>query len=236
MLPEAVLSRTAAVSTSPAFADRGIDEGGADRMHLDRLVAEQEEAGHVEIVDHHVPEQAARGRDVADRRRAGVARQDRDEFHLADLAIGEALAQAREVRVEAAVEADHQRRAGLLDDREAALDARRSKGRPAFRRTPPCRRARRARSGPHASWSACRSGWRRRPGAPRLPRARRSPPRSRRRVPWRRAHAGRRPPRALAFGWAAALRPWMRPMRPAPSTAILIMPRSSWKFGIDVLV
>ena len=38
--------------------------------------------------------------------------------------LGEALAEAREVRVEAAVEADHQRRAGALDDGKAALDAR----------------------------------------------------------------------------------------------------------------
>ena len=42
---------------------------------------------------------------------------------LADLAIREAPAQAREVRIEAAVEADHQRRAGLLDRAEAGLDA-----------------------------------------------------------------------------------------------------------------
>ena len=80
------------------LADRRIDQRGADRVHLDRLVAEQQEAGHVEIVDHHVAEQAARACDVAHRRRAGIARQDGDEFDLADLAVGEPLLQGCEVR------------------------------------------------------------------------------------------------------------------------------------------
>ena len=65
------------------LADRRIDQSRADRMDLDRLLAEQE-ARHVEVVDHHIAEEAARPRDVADRRRRRIARQDRHEFDRAD--------------------------------------------------------------------------------------------------------------------------------------------------------
>ena len=61
--------------------------------------------------------------DVGDRRRPGVARGNRDDFESADRALGDALAQRGEIGIEAAIEADHQRRAGLLDDFEAGANA-----------------------------------------------------------------------------------------------------------------
>ena len=45
-------------------ADRRVDEAGADRVHLDRLLAEQK-ASHVKVMDHHVAKQPARPGDVA---------------------------------------------------------------------------------------------------------------------------------------------------------------------------
>ena len=73
-------------------------------------------------MDHHVPEEATGPGDIGDRRRGRVARQDRDEFDRADLSRGEPLLEGTEMRVEPAVEADHQRRAGPLDHPEAAAD------------------------------------------------------------------------------------------------------------------
>ena len=46
-----------------------------------------------------------------------------DDFESADRALGDALAQRGEIGIEAAIEADHERRAGLLDDFEAGADA-----------------------------------------------------------------------------------------------------------------
>ena len=172
------------------LADLRIDQRGAHRMNFHRLVAEQQEPRHVEIVDHHVAKQAAGRGDVADGRRAGIARQDRHEFDLAHFAVGQAAAQAREIRIEAAVEADHQRRAGFLDDSRGRPRCAGSTDRRAFRRTPPCRRERRARSNPHGWWWACRPGWRQRPNARRCRRGTRLRRRWRRRVPALRVACG----------------------------------------------
>ena len=65
--------------------DRLVDQRRPHRADRDRLLAEQE-PGHVEIVDHHVAEQAARARDIGDRRRPGIARGDRDDLERADRA------------------------------------------------------------------------------------------------------------------------------------------------------
>ena len=122
MRPLAVRISTAAVSTSPAWADRRIDQRRAEREDLDRLLGE-EEAGHVEVMDHHVAEEPARALDILDRRRTGIARDHADDLDRAGLAGAEAAFERGEVRVEAAVEADHQRLAGFADHLEAAADA-----------------------------------------------------------------------------------------------------------------
>ena len=75
------------------LADRLVDEGGAEREDLDRLFG-QEEARHVEIMDHHVAEEAARALDVIDRRRRGIARDHRDDLDGAGLARAQTLLQA----------------------------------------------------------------------------------------------------------------------------------------------
>ncbi len=85
-----------------------------------------EEARHVEIVDHHVAEQAAGASRCSS---TGGGPGSREMIVTSSTSptspSARRLLQAGEIRVEAAVEADHQRRAGLLDDREAGLDARR---------------------------------------------------------------------------------------------------------------
>ena len=106
------------------LADGRIDQIGADGMDLDRLLAEQE-ARHVEIVDHHVAIETAGALDIAHRRRAGIARQDGDQLDAAGLAGRDAAVHIGEARIEAAVEADHQLALGRGDDLQAGLDARR---------------------------------------------------------------------------------------------------------------
>jgi hypothetical protein len=153
ILPEAVIICTAAVSTSPASPMPLSTSALPSACTVDEILAD-EEAGHVEIVDHHVAEQPARAGDVADRRRRRIARDDGDELDVADLATANPLLQRREIRVEAPVEADHQRHAGLFHHRQQCFDALDSRATPAFRRGWPCRPAPPARSGRHA----CRWG------------------------------------------------------------------------------
>ncbi len=74
-------------------------------------------------MDHHVAKQAAGALDVGDRRRGRVARQDGDELDIAGSTFGQPLLQGGEIRIEAAVEADHQRDAGLLDPGQRLADA-----------------------------------------------------------------------------------------------------------------
>ncbi len=106
----------------PRRADGRIDQRRSRRIDGDRLLAEQE-ARHVEIVDHHVAEEAAGALDVFDGRRRGVARQDRDDLHRADFSGPDARLQRLEGRVEPAVEADHQRYAARRHAIEGPPDA-----------------------------------------------------------------------------------------------------------------
>ena len=119
----AVFISTAAVSTSPASPIAGIDQRRAQREDLDRLLAEQE-ARHVEIMDHHVAEQPAR---ALRRSRPAAATGSREITLTISIAPASParsrVSQRGEIRVEAAVEADHQRLAGSADDGEAAPDA-----------------------------------------------------------------------------------------------------------------
>ena len=68
-----------------------------------------EEPCHVEVVDHHVPEQAAGPFDVRHRRRGRIARGDLHEFDGSDAAAVDLVAQTPERGVEPAIESDHQR-------------------------------------------------------------------------------------------------------------------------------
>src|ERR1700722_12456113 len=102
--------------------DRLVDKRRSHRADRHRLLA-KDKARKIEVMDHHVAEQAAGPGDVGDRGRPGIARSDRDDFERADRALGDAFAERGEIWIEAAIEADHQRRAGLLDDFEAGADA-----------------------------------------------------------------------------------------------------------------
>src|SRR5207302_5994898 len=56
-----------------------------------------------------------------DRRRSRIAARDRQQFEAADAAVADLAPEQRETRVEAAVEADHQRHAAFLNHRDACL-------------------------------------------------------------------------------------------------------------------
>ena len=88
-LPDAVFIMTIAVSTSPALPIAWIDQRPTRGEDHHRLLAE-EEARHVEIVDHHVAIEPARALDIGDRRRTRVARDHRDDLDLADGALVDA--------------------------------------------------------------------------------------------------------------------------------------------------
>ena len=98
--------------------DGRVDEGTRGGEHGPGQIA-HDEVRQVEVVDHHVPEQPAGDRDVGEGRRRGIEGCDRQEFGLADLPLPERPSQGSEARVEATVEADHHRPAGLRHRRAA---------------------------------------------------------------------------------------------------------------------
>src|SRR5439155_11838536 len=104
------------------FADRRVDKYARRSKYFDRLLV-QEPPRHVEIVDHHVAKQPARAAHIFDRRRSRIAARDRQQFDAADAAVADLALEQRETRVEAAVEADHQRYAAFFDHRNARLGA-----------------------------------------------------------------------------------------------------------------
>src|SRR5258708_8424051 len=87
------------------FADRRIDQHARGGKYLDRLLA-QEPPRHVEIVDHHVAEQAARTAYIFDRRRSGIAAGDRQQLEAAAPPAPALGFEPHEARVKAAAEAD----------------------------------------------------------------------------------------------------------------------------------
>ena len=74
-------------------------------MHLDDVA--QEEAGHVEVVDGHVAEDAAGNLHVLGWGSGGVARDDEQVLQIANLSLFKLGVNRGEGRVEAAVEAEH---------------------------------------------------------------------------------------------------------------------------------
>ena len=92
-----------------------------DRADLDD-VAEQE-TGHVEVVDGHVPEDAAGLGDIAGGRRGRIPADDRDLLHGADLAGRGAGLNLGKPGVEAAVEPDHHGGRALAEGGDAVIHA-----------------------------------------------------------------------------------------------------------------
>ena len=104
------------------LADRRIDQHAGGGEQLDRFLA-HEPARHVEIVDHHVAEQPAGEAHIAERRRCRIAAGYAQEFEPADAAGAQLIGQPRKVRIEAAIEPDHQRDAAALGHRNARSGA-----------------------------------------------------------------------------------------------------------------
>ena len=90
-----------------SFANISIHQNGCRRCDRDDFVVQQE-AGHIEIVDHHVTEQAAGTFNIVDWRRARVTRCDLNKLHLTDLTGINTGPNISEMRVKAAIETDHQ--------------------------------------------------------------------------------------------------------------------------------
>ena len=104
------------------LADRRVHQRAADRGDRRGLLPEHE-AGEVEVMDHHVPEQPPGHAQVGRRRRLRVTAAD---DHLMDHADGTARGQITHAsvgRVEAAVEADLDRHAGIAHRLPALFDA-----------------------------------------------------------------------------------------------------------------
>src|SRR5699024_5279472 len=78
---------------------------------------------HIEVVDGLVAEDAAGGAQVLDRRRGGVAADDRQLLEGSDLSGDETFPSCGEVAVEPPVEADGERNAGVLDQGRQFVDA-----------------------------------------------------------------------------------------------------------------
>ena len=101
--------------------DRGINPNAAEGV--DRLdLATGHIASHVEIVDRHVVEDAARDLDVGDRRRGRITAGDIDDLDITDRAIGDGIRNRLVGRIEPAIKADVQRHAGSLDRSKRTVD------------------------------------------------------------------------------------------------------------------
>src|SRR5688572_32437166 len=99
-----------------------IHEAGAARIYLHRLLAHHP-ARHVEVVDHHVAEQATRATHVLERRRRRIAARYRQCRERADPARGDLTPDACEAGIVAPVETEMQEDARLLRHGQAARRA-----------------------------------------------------------------------------------------------------------------
>ena len=103
------------------LADRRIDPDPAEGVDgLD--FAARHVTSHVEVVDRHVVEDAARHLDVGDRWRGWITAGDVDDLHIADCAVGNGVGDGLVRGIEAPVEADVQRHAGGFDGGETSID------------------------------------------------------------------------------------------------------------------
>ncbi|EXX90704.1 hypothetical protein BG52_12810 [Paenibacillus darwinianus] len=97
-----------------------IDQHAPLRVHLFNLAAGKE-AGHIEIVNHHIHEKPAGQLDIVRTRRIRITRRDAHDMRLADRTGLHMLAQPLEVMIEPAVEADLQFNARLADSLDRFL-------------------------------------------------------------------------------------------------------------------
>ena len=104
-------------------ADGGVDQDRALGEDLDDRRSD-DEAGHVEVVDRHVDEDAAAVVDVPGRRERRVAAGDAGQLHLADLAGLNRALHGPMPGIESTVEADHERHPGAIDRGQRAIDLR----------------------------------------------------------------------------------------------------------------
>ena len=124
-LPVAVVSSTVTVSKSPRSA---IVCGSTKRLPMAVTVVDlfaEHEAGHVEVMDRHVPKDAAQFPQIADGRQAGIARGDRHLVQVADQPVADSLLHGAMARIEPAHEAEHDRHGRAADALGAKRDARR---------------------------------------------------------------------------------------------------------------
>ena len=103
------------------LADRRIDAHRGLRIDVDDLAAGHE-TSHVEVVDHHVEEDATGHLDVLDRRRRRVATGDAQHVQVADGAVDDCGTHGRVRGVESPVEPDLDRDATAVDDRQRLVD------------------------------------------------------------------------------------------------------------------
>ena len=118
--PEAIRKTTMALSTSPISPARDIEQHAAHGRDLHGLFAEQE-AGHVEVVDHHVPEQSPGTLKKSQGRREWIPAADYGLLQAADLAVAGSPVQRAVAGVEAPVESDLKRHTGLSENCPAGV-------------------------------------------------------------------------------------------------------------------
>ena len=94
------------------LTDARIDQNGTNCIYLGNFAA-CEEAGHIEVVDHHIVEDTAGNLNIGYRRRLRIAGGNLDDVDLADLAVTNHVVNCAVVVVEAAAETDLQLNAGF---------------------------------------------------------------------------------------------------------------------------
>ena len=140
--------------------DRLVDSADPIGAYRDQLLAENESRQ----VEESWIIMSSRGRRSVRYRRSGAAQRSREvieRISRAPIACSATLAQRREIWIEAAIEADHERCAGLLDDLEEQARTRSTSSGSASRRRSPSWRALRAQLDRRGCRSASR--WRPRP-------------------------------------------------------------------------
>ena len=109
------------VRNAGLFLQVRVNEAGADSRDLNSL-GTGDIAHHVEVVDHHVVEDAAGNRNVGSRGRLRVTGGNDDDVRIADRAVLNCVSHSLVVVVKAAVEANLELDALLFDQSEQLLD------------------------------------------------------------------------------------------------------------------
>src|SRR6266700_5860701 len=88
-------------------ADSGINHGASQSEERVYFATDQK-AGHIEVVDGHIAEHAARYLEIVNWRRIGVIAHDMEQVQLTDLPLYHSLSHAAIIGIETPVEADLQ--------------------------------------------------------------------------------------------------------------------------------